>query len=46
LEHGYDQGMATRELLTNRGFEKVGTRRDLGGNERVSWGQLPSREAD
>ena len=46
LEHGYDQGMATRELLTNRGFEQVGTRRDLGGNERVSWGQLPSREAD
>ena len=26
LEHGYDQGMATRELLTNRGFEQVGTR--------------------
>ena len=46
LEHGYDQGMATRELLTNRGFEQVGTRRDLGGNERVSWGQLPVREAD
>ena len=46
LEHGYDQGMATRELLTNRGFEKVGTRRDLGGNERVSWGQLPVHEAD
>lgn len=46
LEHGYDQGMATRELLTNRGFEQVGTRRDLGGNERVSWGQLPVHEAD
>ena len=46
LEHGYAQGMATRELLTNRGFEQVGTRRDLGGNERVSWGQLPVREAD
>ena len=46
LEHGYDQGMATRELLTNRGFEQVGTRRDLGGNERVSWGHLPVHEAD
>lgn len=46
LEHGYDQGMATRELLTNRGFEQVSTRRDLGGNERVSWGQLPVHEAD
>ena len=46
LEHGYDQGMAARELLTNRGFEQVGTRRDLGGNERVSWGQLPVHEAD
>ena len=46
LEHGYDQGMATRELLTNRGFEQVRTRRDLGGNERVSWGRLPLNEAD
>ena len=46
LEHGYDQGMATRELLTNRGFEQVRTRRDLGGNERVSWGRLPVNEAD
>lgn len=46
LEHGYDQGVATRELLTNRGFEQVGTRRDLGGNERVSWGQLPVHQAD
>ena len=46
LEHGYDQGMATRKLLTNRGFEQVRTRRDLGGNERVSWGRLPVNEAD
>lgn len=39
LEHGYDQGQAVRELLTARGFVQVQSRRDLGGNERVSLGR-------
>lgn len=39
LEHGYDQGQAVRDLLTARGFMHVETRRDLGGNERVSIGR-------
>lgn len=39
LEHGYDQGKAVRELLRARGFVAVETRRDLGGNERVSLGK-------
>jgi release factor glutamine methyltransferase len=39
LEHGYDQGQAVRDLLRARGFTQVETRRDLGGNERVSFGR-------
>lgn len=39
LEHGYDQAHAVRELFRQRGFVQVETRRDLGGNERVSFGQ-------
>jgi release factor glutamine methyltransferase len=41
LEHGYDQGAAVRDLLTRHGFERVQTRRDLGGHERISFGQMP-----
>ncbi|HEX4940056.1 MAG TPA: peptide chain release factor N(5)-glutamine methyltransferase [Candidatus Kapabacteria bacterium] len=39
LEHGYDQGAAVRGLLQARGFHDVETRRDLGGNERVTLGR-------
>jgi release factor glutamine methyltransferase len=39
LEHGYDQGEAVRTLLGTCGFVAVETRRDLGGNERVSLGR-------
>lgn len=39
LEHGYDQGAAVRDLLRVRGFVQIETRRDLGGNERVSFGK-------
>ena len=46
LEHGYDQGHSAREMLARRGFEQIGTRRDLGGNERVSWGQFTKYETD
>ena len=39
LEHGFDQGEAVRTLLRGAGFSEVSTRRDLGGNERVSGGR-------
>ena len=42
MEHGYDQGYATRHLLTGAGFAEVFTARDLGGNERCSGGRLPA----
>ena len=39
LEHGYDQAGRVRELLAQRGFEAVQSRRDLAGIERCSGGQ-------
>lgn len=42
LEHGYDQGEQVRKLLTNAGYRRCRTLRDLGGRERVSQGQRPA----
>ncbi|HVT35609.1 MAG TPA: peptide chain release factor N(5)-glutamine methyltransferase [Nevskiaceae bacterium] len=39
VEHGYDQGAAVRGLFERAGFLQVQTRRDLGGNERVTGGR-------
>lgn len=36
LEHGHDQGAAVRQLFSEAGWQQVETRRDLGGNERVT----------
>ena len=41
LEHGHTQGAAVRALLIAKGYVAVNSRRDLGGNERVTFGQLP-----
>ena len=38
VEHGYLQGEAVRKLCREAGFDQVGTVRDYGGNERVTWG--------
>ena len=40
LEHGFDQAVAVRELLSARGFSAVESRRDLGGHERISLGRF------
>lgn len=39
VEHGWRQGDAVRELFRKNGFCRVETRRDYGGNERVTLGQ-------
>ena len=39
VEHGYDQGLAVRELFMQADFVQVETLRDYGGNERVTLGQ-------
>lgn len=40
FEHGYDQGAAVRDLLSDKGFGKVATWLDLAGIDRVSGGIL------
>ena len=39
LEHGYDQAEAVRDLLAAAGFAALESRRDLGGHQRISFGQ-------
>ncbi|MBO8125179.1 protein-(glutamine-N5) methyltransferase, release factor-specific, partial [Klebsiella pneumoniae] len=39
VEHGWRQGDAVRELFRENGFYRVETRRDYGGNDRVTLGQ-------
>jgi release factor glutamine methyltransferase len=40
LEHGYNQADAVQQLLTAAGFHQVQSRRDYGGNWRISGGRL------
>ena len=40
FEHGYDQGVASRNLLTAAGFKAAFTHPDLAGIDRVSGGHL------
>ncbi|WP_415033737.1 peptide chain release factor N(5)-glutamine methyltransferase [Azonexus sp.] len=40
FEHGYDQGLACRNLLQAAGFQDVFTHPDLAGTDRVSGGKL------
>lgn len=40
FEHGYDQGLASRNLLTATGFKAVFTHPDLAGIDRVSGGHI------
>ena len=41
LEHGAEQGAAVRSVLRAAGFDRVRTRWDLGGRERVTEGTRP-----
>ncbi len=38
VEHGYDQGNAVRSLFQQQGYDEVTTLRDLGGQERITYG--------
>ena len=46
LEHGYDQANAVFELLTQRGFNQVQSRRDLAGITRCSGGRWDNEKID
>ncbi|MCF5876069.1 peptide chain release factor N(5)-glutamine methyltransferase [Aeromonas veronii] len=43
LEHGWEQGMAVRQLLQDLGYRSVTTVRDYGDNDRVTLGLCPLR---
>lgn len=43
VEHGYDQGEAVRALFAAVGFSAIETRRDFGGQERVTGGRWMAR---
>ena len=38
IEHGYQQGLAVRDILTELGYRDVVTAKDYGGNDRISYG--------
>lgn len=40
IEHGFDQGLAVRQLFIDNNFINVKTIKDFGGNDRVTLGQL------
>jgi release factor glutamine methyltransferase len=40
LEHGFDQGVAVRDILAGEGFERLTTHPDLSGRDRVTTGRL------
>lgn len=46
LEHGYGQGEAVRNLLSERGFVAIETRCDYGGNERVTLAQKQAQYSE
>lgn len=39
FEHGYDQGEGARQILEKNGYQSIETRKDYGGNDRVTLGQ-------
>ena len=40
IEHGFDQGLAVRQLFLDNRFDSVHTVQDFGGNDRVTLGHL------
>ena len=40
IEHGFDQGLAVRQLFLDNSFDSVHTVQDFGGNDRVTLGHL------
>lgn len=40
VEHGFDQGLAVRQLFADNKFTDIKTIKDFGGNDRVTLGQL------
>lgn len=41
FEHGWQQALEVRNVLSNMGYVDIGGARDLAGHERISWGRCP-----
>ena len=41
FEHGFEQGQAVRNILTDLGYANAQTVRDLNGHERITWATSP-----
>jgi release factor glutamine methyltransferase len=41
IEHGFEQSAAVRHILNKMAFINVSTVKDLGNNDRVTFGQWP-----
>jgi release factor glutamine methyltransferase len=41
FEHGWQQGDATRRVMQDAGFTRIGTLQDLQGHDRVTTGENP-----
>ncbi len=41
FEHGFEQGLAVRTILTGLGYKNTQTKQDLNGHERISWAIYP-----
>jgi len=39
LEHGWDQGVAVKELMRRQGFQQLGTCKDFAGHDRITAGK-------
>ena len=37
FEHGFEQGRAVREILTDLGYKNAQTKQDLNGHDRITW---------
>ncbi|OJT01182.1 peptide chain release factor N(5)-glutamine methyltransferase [Marinobacter nauticus] len=44
LEHGYDQGEAVRNLFAAAGWRNIETRKDYGGNDRMTLARKPASD--
>lgn len=44
LEHGYDQGEAVRDLFAAAGWRNIETRKDYGGNDRMTLARKPASD--
>lgn len=40
IEHGFNQGEKVRAIFTEQGYKNVATIKDLGGNDRVTFGSF------